>query len=703
MDVNELNQIKKTIENMIDIGRLEEAIILINEYKKNIGFDDDIASMESVLYILKDKKEEALEKIREGLKVNIRNSDLYYNMGNIYENMGDYNRAYLCYEQAFYLCNDENSKENIIELLKIIKNNKNIEVKNTSIIILTYNQLEYTKLCVKSIRNNNLLGTYEIIIVDNNSTDGTVEWLKSQEDTDFKVIFNNENKGFPKGCNQGIEVANKDNDIMLLNNDTVVMPNSIFNLRLGLYSAERIGAVGSVSNNVSYYQQLMLNFSEFEEYMKFAEHNNVPNDKCYDERLKLVGFAMLINRKVIDRIKGFDERFTPGNYEDDDISYRIVNEKYKILLCKDSYIHHFGSVSFKKDMQKYLELLNRNRKKFFDKWKIDANKAFEIKINLNQVIDKDEGSILEIDSCLGATLINLRNTKKRLELYGYESEIYKDFYGKIGINYVRDISEKKLDNKFDYVFLHTYSKFKDKCFMDRIKNILKPNGKLIVLLNRYDNNNAINNNEFIEEFNEYMLKRRFECIELKPYVNTNDFEEMFFVYLGCEEKSIYEKVNTAIELGNIWEAEELIQVLKEYNYKNIDLQNNIDKYIELKFLLRRIDLGYDIEESQLNDILSEYPYEDEAVCNLIMREIINKKEVLNKIAIFNFMNKNYENVLIFLEKAYEIDNEDYDTLYNLAYVLKCYGEKELAEEYLHKIRKKDNEAEKLTVMLEGEE
>ena len=73
---------------------------------------------------------------------------------------------------------------------------------------------------------------------------------------------------------------------------------------------------------------------------------------------------MLINRNALDKVKGLDERFTPGNYEDDDISYRIVKEGYKILLCRDSYIHHFGSVSFKKDIKKFSELLNKNRKKF---------------------------------------------------------------------------------------------------------------------------------------------------------------------------------------------------------------------------------------------------------------------------------------------------------------------------------------------------
>ncbi len=92
----------------------------------------------------------------------------------------------------------------------------------TSIIILTHNKLEYTKQCIESIRRYTKQGSYEIVVVDNHSTDGTVEWLRQQYD--IQTIFNNHNLGFPKGYNQGIEIATEDN-ILLLNNDTVVTQN----------------------------------------------------------------------------------------------------------------------------------------------------------------------------------------------------------------------------------------------------------------------------------------------------------------------------------------------------------------------------------------------------------------------------------------------------------------------------------------------
>lgn len=451
------DEIKLQIQKYIEEGMLEEAEQAIGQYKKIVGYDDEIASMEAVISVYAGDYKEALNCIKAGLEVNIFNGDLYFTMGNVYEMMREYNRAYLCYNHALAYTSKEENSNVILNAINNLQDNYDIDVKNYSIVILTYNNLEYTKVCIDSIRKYNGYDNCEIIIVDNNSTDGTVEWIKEQKG--IKYILNDENKGFPAGCNQGIEISDKNNDIFLLNNDTVIMPNSIFNLRMGLYSAENIGATGSVSNSISYYQQVNVNYDNFDGYIKFASKNNITDEEAYEERIKLVGFAMLIKRTVLDKVGNLDERFTPGNFEDDDISLRIVKKGYKLLLCRDSYIHHFGSVSFKDKPGKYRNLLKRNCKKIEDKWGYKIDKLVGINYDLLDVLPEIDCNkninILQIGVDELGTLALLRNIYKNSDMYIYDKSGFDGDLLKSNAN----LFNEEDNIKFDYIILSKASTY----------------------------------------------------------------------------------------------------------------------------------------------------------------------------------------------------------------------------------------------------
>ena len=239
------------------------------------------------------------------------------------------------------------------------------EQELTSIIIITYNKLDYNKLCIESIRNHTETGSYEIIVVDNHSTDGTREWLESQQD--LILISNNENVGFPAGCNQGIKVA-KGSSILLLNNDTIVTPNWLANLQNCLFSASDIGAVGAVTNSCSNFQTVYSEYASVDELTDFAGKFNKQNPALWENRTRLVGYCMLIKSEVVNKIGLLDEVFSPGNYEDDDYCLRIRNAGYRLVLCRDTYIHHFGSISFGEKTAEFSNLLECNRQKFVAKW-----------------------------------------------------------------------------------------------------------------------------------------------------------------------------------------------------------------------------------------------------------------------------------------------------------------------------------------------
>lgn len=290
----------------------------------------------------------------------------------------------------------------------------------TSIIILTYNKLEYTKQCIESIREFTEKDSYELIVIDNNSTDETPKWLEEQED--IITILNEDNKGFPKGCNQGIEIATGDN-ILLLNNDTVVTKNWLKNLTTALYSDESVGAVGPVTNNCSNFQNIAVTYNNLEEMKVFAEEYNKSNSENWEHRLILIGFCLLVKKEVVDKIGLLDERFSPGNYEDDDYCFRITEAGYKLILCKDTFIHHYGSLSFSADLVAFNHLMATNGIKFKAKWGFDVGYSCGVRNDIIGLIDspKDKAiNVLEVGCACGATLIRIKDLYKNANIYGVE-------------------------------------------------------------------------------------------------------------------------------------------------------------------------------------------------------------------------------------------------------------------------------------------
>ncbi|MBU3093782.1 glycosyltransferase [Clostridium sp. CM028] len=368
-----------------------------------------------------------------------------------------------------------------------------IENRKTSIIILTYNNLIYNHKCVDSIRKYTKENTYEIIVVDNNSTDGTREWLKDQKD--IKSILNDENVGFPKGCNIGIAASGKENDILFLNNDTVVTPRWLDNLKICLYSDDKVGATSSITNNCSNYQSVSVPYSDVKDMIPFAEANNVSNPEKWEGKVRLVAFCMLIRRDVLNKIGVMDEQFSPGNFEDDDLCMRIIELGYKMMLCNDSFIHHFGSSSFNKDYTEFNNVLTTNRKKIEDKWGFNSNVGSTLKFDIIQRIDepKENGlNILEFDCGLGATLLKLKYMYPNADIYGIETNehvarlggkilelITDDFEENYSMNFKKDKT-----NFFDYIILGNRLQLsKDPwTLLNEIKKFLKPGGYIIATI-----------------------------------------------------------------------------------------------------------------------------------------------------------------------------------------------------------------------------
>lgn len=317
----------------------------------------------------------------------------------------------------------------------------------TSIVILTYNKLDYTRQCIDSIRQHTAHGSYEMIVVDNNSTDDTPQWLADQ--ADITTILNAENRGFPAGCNQGITAANGDN-ILLLNNDVIVTHRWLDNLLDCLYSADDIAAVGPVTNYASYYTAISVDYKSIDEMQRFAENHNTARNKPSEQRLKLIGFCMLLRRSAINEIGLLDERFSPGHYEDDDYSLRIRRAGYRLMLCRDTFIHHYGSVSFKDNPQAHQVLGKVNADKFEDKWGFNPDYSTYIRSDIIDCIDAPANQtikVLEVGCGCGTTLLGIKNRFQNAQLYGIEL----NSNAAIDANLVADVSPTNIElSPLDY-------------------------------------------------------------------------------------------------------------------------------------------------------------------------------------------------------------------------------------------------------------
>lgn len=237
----------------------------------------------------------------------------------------------------------------------------------TSIIIPTYNAQSLLRSCVEAIRAYTS-PPYEIIVVDNASTDGTDTYCRRNHITFISLP---ENRGFPAACNMGLQLASGD-EVLLLNNDVVVSQGWLTNLKRALYSAPEIGIVGPITNYASGRQQVKINYEGMVDFHRVAESANHPNSQRWLETKRLVGLCFLFKRELLTTVGFLDEIFSPGHYEDDDYCYRARLKGYKLLIVGDCLVHHEGSASFKRVYDNRLqELVERNRMIFMKKWSVD--------------------------------------------------------------------------------------------------------------------------------------------------------------------------------------------------------------------------------------------------------------------------------------------------------------------------------------------
>lgn len=239
-----------------------------------------------------------------------------------------------------------------------------------SIIVVTYNNVELTQGCIQSLLRNTTYPNYELIIVDNASSDDTRNYLRylSRTQANVTVVLNDRNLGFAAANNQGLRLATGD-CLVLLNNDTV-LPKGWIDPLLRHLQDPQIGLVGPMTNAVGNEAKVDVDYVDLEHMEAFADrHVARHRGRTFDISM-LAMFCVAMRREVFERIGLLDEAFGIGMFEDDDYSRRIQAAGLRTVCAQDAYIHHYGQASFKKLIAsgEYQALWDKNQAYFESKW-----------------------------------------------------------------------------------------------------------------------------------------------------------------------------------------------------------------------------------------------------------------------------------------------------------------------------------------------
>lgn len=215
---------------------------------------------------------------------------------------------------------------------------------DVSIIIPVYNNLELTLGCLEAISENTHHVSYEVIVVDNGSTDGTQEAL-SGVSGDFQYLCNNENLGFSKANNQGAEKA-KGAFLLFLNNDTCPEKGWLEQLVRMHQKDKKAGIIGAKmlydDDTIQHCGLVWSNYSKIPYHLYLGMSRYHPAVNKVRTLQAVTGACMLIKKSLYMDVKGFDEDYINGG-EDVDLCCKVRQKGLKVLYQPKAEIYHYES------------------------------------------------------------------------------------------------------------------------------------------------------------------------------------------------------------------------------------------------------------------------------------------------------------------------------------------------------------------------
>jgi GT2 family glycosyltransferase len=239
-----------------------------------------------------------------------------------------------------------------------------------SIILPVYNGQSYVRHCLDSIYHSPVGLSFEVIVVDQNSQDGTREMLRALAAThaNFHLLENATNVGFARAINQGAAIAQGE-FLAVANSDLIFTPGWLDHLVAAMRQAPQLAVVSPVTNYVGEGPQLDLEAQEVtpETAASYAQRiAGRPGLQPVVDRL--VFFCVLLRRSVFDFLGGVcDYAFGLGNYEDDDFCLRARMAGFTLATVPGAFVFHYGSRTFHEQNIPHMTWMERNEKVYFER------------------------------------------------------------------------------------------------------------------------------------------------------------------------------------------------------------------------------------------------------------------------------------------------------------------------------------------------
>ncbi len=245
-------------------------------------------------------------------------------------------------------------------------------IPDMSIVLVCWNNKAYLEPCLQSLYGANLASSFDIVVVDNGSTDGSQEMLREHY-PEIQMIQNDHNVGLGKASNQGIE-ATSSRHVLLLNNDTLVNGPSLDAMVEFLDANPDAGAVGGkLINPDGSFQAGYADFSTLTEELLIATHvgeilwDGYPSH-IDDDQIRAVGWlssaCLLVRRAALDDVGLLDEEYFI--YGDEaDLQYRLQRAGWKVFYLPTATTIHYGGRSMNRWRRR--KMVYRGKMLFYQK------------------------------------------------------------------------------------------------------------------------------------------------------------------------------------------------------------------------------------------------------------------------------------------------------------------------------------------------